>query len=73
MDNLTTRLRELSLALTKAEHELDAAVNIAASDEDIQLLQDRVDDILDEIEDIENVMRGEAEDEYADHRSKGWR
>ena len=73
MDNLTTRLRELSSELTAAQHEEDALIDIHASEEDLQLIRDRIEDILDEIEDIENEMRGGDEDEYAERRTKGWR
>ena len=68
--NLTERLKKLSKLLADA---LDTLHNDADLTEEAEIeLEECIEDYQDEIWMIEEQLREEAENEYADHHAKGW-
>lgn len=68
--NLTERLKKLSKELAASEARLHDGN--ALTDEERESLIDRIEDIQDELWDVEEQLREEAQGEYDDHSAKGW-
>lgn len=69
--NLTEQLKKLSKELAETQsvvkhHSADY------SEEQIESFNARIEDIQDEIWDIEDILREDAENEYGDLHAKGW-
>lgn len=67
--NLTQRLNKLSQQLTNSLARLHS--DELTEDERFEL-EGRIEDLQDEIWDIEDQLREEAEYEYEEHSAKGW-
>lgn len=69
--NLTEQLKKLSKELaenqTVVRHHSDEL-----TDAELATLNERIEDLQDEIWDIEDILRDEAENEYGEHSAKGW-
>lgn len=69
--NLTERLNRLSKELVADKQELNDH-GLELSETQYNALVDRIDDIQDEIWDIEELLRDQAEYEYDVNSAKGW-
>jgi hypothetical protein len=69
--SITERLNRLSKELAADKHEMQHHTH-ELDELQLQALSDRIDDIQDEIWDIEDALRDEAEYEYSEHSAKGW-
>lgn len=69
--NLTERLKRLSKELTELRNATEHHES-EYSDSELDTMFDRIESIQDEIWDIEDQLRDEAESEYDEHSAKGW-
>lgn len=69
--NLTERLKKLSQELAATQN---AVKHHPPHDDtgELEELQARIEDLQDEIWDIEDILREEAENEYGENSAKGW-
>lgn len=70
MRNQTERLKQLSRELADAVHLSHHSPDL--SEEEAFQLDERIEDIRDEIWDIEELIRELAEYEYGERTTKGW-
>lgn len=69
--NLTEQLKKLSKELADKQSTLNHHSD-ELTDAELASLNDRIEDLQDEIWDIEDILREEAENEYGDLSAKGW-
>lgn len=69
--NLTEKLKALSKELAAAKNAVEHHGS-EYTDEALDKLYDRIEDLQDEIWDVEDQLREQAENEYDDHSAKGW-
>lgn len=67
--NIIERIKKLSKELADYEHELKT---LAHDDPIREELEIKIEDIQEEIWDLEDQMREDAESEYEEHTAKGW-
>ena len=69
--NLTERLKKLSKELAEAQTAFTQH-GTEYTDQELETLANRIDDLQDEIWGIEDTLERQAEDDYGDHSAKGW-
>ena len=69
--NLTERLKKLSQELAATQNAVKQYPPYDDTGE-LETLQARIEDLQDEIWDIEDILREEAENEYGENSAKGW-
>lgn len=70
MRNLTEQLKKLSQELADAVHDSKHSPDL--TEEQAFQLDERIEDIQDQIWDIEETLREFAEHEFSDRSSRGW-
>ena len=69
--NLTEKLKTLSKELAAAKNAVEQHGN-EYTDQELETLYERIEDLQDDIWDVEDQLREQAESEYGEHSAKGW-
>lgn len=69
--NLTERLKKLSKELAETQNRITFHGD-EYTDQELESLNEHIDDIQDEIWEVEDQIRDEADYEYGEQSAKGW-